>query len=140
MNILHFANKLKGIRIETLMDESIMDQKEDIIDSNIDSLQRGFYPDGDRMPDYASASYAEFKKSIGSQAPMGVTDLKLSGDWAEGKYMDQIADGVFHIRSRDSKDDELMAKYGEDIHDLPRNYDKRAIKETFLNKLSDALL
>jgi hypothetical protein len=92
------------------------------------------------MPDYASESYAQFKKSIGSQAPMGIVDLKLTGDWAEGKYMEQIGDGVFHIRSRDEKDKQLMGKYGEDIHDLPKNFDKRGIIKTFLKKLSDVLL
>jgi len=47
-------------------------------------LTMGENSDGARVGSYVSSRYADFKKRIGSQSPLGVPDLKLSGDLFKG--------------------------------------------------------
>lgn len=139
MTINELYRKLKSIDIETLMDRAVLDNKEEIVDANTASLSAGKFPDGDQMPDYRSVSYSEFKQSIGSQAPLGVTDLKLTGAFHSGFYLKATGQG-YEIGSTDSKSSELEAKYGSDIFGIAKDYDKERLVSLFTKLLRDGLL
>lgn len=84
---------------------------ETFVDLNVDQLRRGIAKTGDLIePEYQSDLYAEFKQSIGSQAPLGVPDLILEGDFTEGFFIERRGDQILSD-SKDEKTPELDAKY-----------------------------
>ena len=103
--------------VEDTFRRAIVENQEEILDLNIAQLEKGIDSFGQFLDEYDSASYAQFKKSIGSQAPLGIPNLKLEGDFHSGFILK--ADGnVFIFTSTDEKKDRLVDKYGENIFGL----------------------
>ena len=142
MDFTQLSNKLKSIKIVDLMDKAVLANKEEILDANTSQLSKGKYADGDNMPNYSSVDYAQFKAVIGSQAPLGVTDLKLSGDFYGGFYL-KVDRGGYEIGSTDSKEKKLQGIYGAEIFGLTdesKNNLNPQITETLLKDLRDGML
>lgn len=97
--------------------EAIDDTLPDIADKNREQLEKGLDSEGQIFSYYASENYARFKKAIGSIAPLGVTDLKLTGDFHSGIYAERAGDDL-SMFSRDSKAGMLADKYGDNIFGL----------------------
>ena len=131
--------------------EAMVEDKEQIIDLNVSQIEHGIAPDGNKIGEYASDAYASFKQSIGSQAPKGDVDLKLSGDFISGFYGEPYFgsspefSGLFE-NSKDSKTSKLESKYSGKIFGIaPEN--RSAIGEiillnaqtTILNRLTNGL-
>lgn len=84
---------------------------EEFIDLNVDQLRRGTTNKGELIrPEYQSDVYAEFKQSIGSEAPLGTPDLILEGDFTEGFFIERRSDQILSD-SKDEKTPELDSKY-----------------------------
>lgn len=137
MTLIELHKRIRSIKIKKLMDSVILEHESEIIDANTDQLSKGFYSDGDRMPDYANENYAQFKQSIGSKAPYGITDLKLTGDFHSGFFMKPDSDG-FQIWSSVSKTDELVGKYGADIFGISPE-SKKELKSNFSQSLVEKI-
>lgn len=73
-----------------------------------DQLFHGKDKDGKDLKPYRSAMYAAEKLSMN---PLGVTDLKYTGAFYAGMFVD-VGGDYFEIDSQDDKSDELTAKYG----------------------------
>lgn len=106
-NIQETANGLPDLAVKAMVDV-----KEEIIDLNVDQIEHGVGSDGDTLGEYASDSYANLKKSLGSKAPKGVFDFKLTGDFLGGFYTEPYFGSTFDssglfIDSRDSKTEKL---------------------------------
>lgn len=82
-----------------------------LVDANIDQLMSGEDATGKLLRSYASEQYAKFKKTLN---PKGVTDLKLTGSFQEGIFVNA---GSFPVifDSTDEKTKDLKADYGNDI-------------------------
>lgn len=119
---MSFESKIKkwtqALRnIDEPFQRAMLDNETEIIDANVAQLEIGQDALGNLLDEYASDAYAQFKKSMGSKAPMGVPDLKLEGDFHSGFILKRDGD-MFFITSTDEKKDRLRDKYGEDIFGL----------------------
>lgn len=88
-----------------------LENEAEVIDLNIDQLRRGITSEGKLIePEYVSDIYAEFKQSIGSQAPLGTPDLILEGNFIDGWYLERRGNNLL-FDSRDPKTPDLDNKY-----------------------------
>jgi hypothetical protein len=99
------------------MVEAMVESKEEIIDLNVSQIESGITKEGIAiMPEYQSEEYAKEKKSMGSKAPLGTPDLKLTGDFLESARAEEYigsnpeSSGLF-IESTDEKADKLESWY-----------------------------
>jgi len=97
--------------------KAVIEHQEKILDLNTAQLEIGKDSLGELLFSYASDSYAEFKKALGSKSPLGIPDLKLEGDFYSG-FVLKFDGSEFFITSTDEKKDHLRDKYGEDIFGL----------------------
>lgn len=100
-----------------MIDRAVFENQSEIIDLNTAQLSKGKDSLGELLDRYASDSYAAYKKAIGSQAPNGVPDLKLEGDFYEGFYIEKSGDDYL-IYSKDEKTNSLVNRYGQSIFGL----------------------
>ena len=99
-------------QIDVIITESLEENKEIAADLITNQLTHGIRGDGEEMTEYRSDEYAIFKRSIGSiSSPL--TDLKLTGDYHRSIEL-QTKGTEALIVSRDSKDEKLTLKYGEE--------------------------
>jgi hypothetical protein len=112
--------------MDELVLRSAMQNESIIVDLNTKNLSEGKDVNGNPIqPSYASPKYAQYKQSLGSLAPMGTPDLKLTGDYYSGKYLQKMNEGWLEMHSTDWKEKQLNAKYGE-IEGLPKDSIKEA--------------
>jgi hypothetical protein len=88
-----------------------------IAELNRQQLTVGENSKGEDVGIYKSPRYAAFKRRIGSQAPGGVVDLKLSGDLYKG-IKATVAPTTITIKSEVPYDKYQERRYGKEIHDL----------------------
>jgi len=82
----------------------------------IGQLEVGENGNGQQIGKYTSAYYARFKQRIGSKAPSGTVDLKLSGNLYDGIFVDfgnkvEIDSDVEYSRYQ-------KIRYGKEIYEL----------------------
>ena len=120
---------------------AVVENREEILDLNIAQLEVGKDSLGELLERYALETYAEFKQAIGSQAPFGIPDLKLEGDFHSGWIL--VVDGKeIRITSTDDKTGDLAHKYGQDIFGLMEdslNTIRPALLQSWLNQLGNEL-
>lgn len=123
---------------------AIIENQEEILDLNVAQLSQGKDALGNLLFQYESDIYAELKQGppFNSQAPFGIPDLILEGDFTEGFVLK--GEGIeFFITSTDEKKDRLRDKYGEDIFGLSEEsleIIRPAILESFLIRLIRAAI
>lgn len=117
MTIFEFANLVKNLNIDKLVDEVIEQNIPELLDLNTGQLSVGKNSEGQKVGEYSTDLYADFKKAIGSQAPSGDVDLKVSGDFFEG-FKALIKPKVIEIFSDDEKAEGLEERYGSEIYGL----------------------
>lgn len=130
------------INILDLLDECIIETKEELfllVRSQIESGQTS----EDYLPVYSSDRYAVKKQQMGSKAPFGITDLKLTGNFLN-KFVLRFSKYSFVVRSSDKKNKILLQRYGEEIFMLnEENMDKyvnEILQPLMVTKLKDVLL
>lgn len=79
-------------------------------DMNREQLTFGINAEGGEVGAYRSESYARLKKSIGSRAPFGIPDLKLTGDFHSGIFAKRKGSELT-FGGTDSKTSMLTEKY-----------------------------
>lgn len=121
-----------------IFQRAVLDNEAQILDANTAQLEKGEDALGDLLDEYAWDWYAEMKQAEGSQAPFGIPDLKLEGDFYNGFILKRDGDKFF-ITSEDSKRDDLVNKYGEDIFGL-QSFDQIDLLQSFLKHLRDGML
>jgi len=104
-------------KVDTYINRAIVENREEILDLNVAQLRQGKDSLGQFLQDYASKDYAEYKKFMGSQAPLWTPDLILDGGFTEGFVLKK--EGMeFRFDSTDEKKDDLAYKYGDEIFGL----------------------
>jgi len=83
-----------------------------LVQINREQMQSGINAEGQTIGAYRSASYAKFKKAMGSKSPYRVPDLLLTGSFQD-KMTLETDDRDYFITSTDSKTGDLMEKYKE---------------------------
>ena len=123
---------------DKLFKKAVLDNEAQILDANTAQLEHGQDALGNLLEEYHQDWYKEFKQREGSQAPFGIPNLYLEGDFYDG-FILKYDGSKFEISSTDSKRDALAAKYGEDIFGL-QSFDKIDLLESFLIYLRDGML
>ena len=112
--------------LDEIVVDSMVEEEASIIDINVSQLEEGIGSDGTQVGEYASDEYAAIKQALGSKAPPGVVDTKLSGDFHDGFHVEPFQgstpgnSGVL-IDSRDEKTDKLERKYSDLFGIAPQN-------------------
>ena len=102
--------------LDEIVVQSIKESEEELLDLLRSQLSIGEKGDG-QMPAYVSEKYAEYKQKIGSKAPKGITDLKLTGAFQDKLRLIMTKTGG-RVRSYDKKKSDLQNKYGVEIFEL----------------------
>jgi len=102
--------------LDEIVVETIKESEKELLDLLRSQLSHGEKSDG-QMPSYANEKYAEYKQKIGSQAPKGIVDLKLTGAFQDKLRLIITKKGA-RIRSYDKKKSDLQNKYGVEIFEL----------------------
>lgn len=117
MSLKKLGQKAKRINIQLLALKEAQANSELIAELNRQQLTVGENSKGQNVGEYVSSRYAQFKKRIGSQAPSGIVDLKLSGN-LYAKINAVITPTTINISSTVPYDIYQEKRYGKEIHSL----------------------
>ena len=107
------SNNLKRLNVMTELDLILTELQKVIIGMNQEQLSLGYDANKEQLQDYATESYAGFKIDVvGSRAPLGTPDLKLTGDFYDG-FKIILSETTITITSEDIKTLNLEGKYGD---------------------------
>ena len=127
--------------LDTFVVDSMKETEQELLNLLRSQLSQGERGDG-QMPQYANEKYAQYKQRIGSEAPFGVVDLKLSGDFQRKLRLIITKTGA-RIRSYDKKRSELLNKYSKEIYELNSENISVYVKEIFfpvlMKKIKDGM-
>ena len=119
MSLLKLAQKARQINIQQLA-LNVVKKNSGLIDKRIqEQLTVGENGDGLKVGYYKSPYYASLKSRIGSLAPNGVVDLKLSGNLHNGIKTD-IKGSTYNTDSSVSYSKVQKERYGNKIYELQK--------------------
>ena len=105
----NFAELIENLN--KLVLNSAMELKSSLADLNVKQMEQGIGSDDKAItPEYASIEYAKLKKSIGSAAPEGTPDLKITGEFHRGVEAIKKGEAIL-MWSTDEKTPKLDKKY-----------------------------
>jgi len=117
------SQKAKAINVRELASD-ILKQNSGLITKLVEQqLTVGESGKGSNVGKYKSAYYARFKQRIGSQAPSGVVDLKLSGDLYKGLFVD-FKGTSYETDSKVDYSKYQIKRYGKEIYELQEPNEK----------------
>lgn len=103
--------RLRAIDANSILDEAIMENRDDIVELNKEQLEMGLRSDGSSMPDYSRTSVNAFNK------PAGPIQLYDTGDFYDGFFATDKGQSIA-ISSTDEKTGLLKRKYTSEIFGL----------------------
>lgn len=132
--------------MDEILVQGMVENSAEIIDMNVSQLEEGIGSDGAQVGEYASDEYSKLKQSMGSKAPLGIVDTKLTGSFHEGFYTETYigsnlgSSGLF-INSRDNKTESLEGKYSNLFGISPDNTDEvqNLLTDGILNNLQNEI-
>ena len=142
MDLLDLQRNVRKINVNKMMNRAVLENKEEILDLNTAQLSKGKNKFGEFLQEYALDAYAKYKKFLGSEAPLGIPNLYLEGNFYEGWFISEDGEN-WNIFSSDEKADELANKYGIDIFGLSEESlaeIRPAILESIQNQIRYELL
>ena len=138
MTIFELAERAKLCNPEEIRRQAIFDSSKDIIeDFKTMQLDYGFISENgmETRNLYNDDDYAAFKLDVVNPKAKGFVDLKYTGDFYKGMYMDITSEG-FKINSHDHKTDHLVKKYGSNIFELSDKTAKRDAINLIIPKMA----
>lgn len=115
--------RLLSIDMKALASESIDKTRDDIKEIQQEQLLSGLNAKGEKIGKYRSNKYARVKNQMNPRPGLGTPDLKVTGDFHRGIFVDARTD-TYVIESGDDKNADLQDKYGKEI--LGLNKDSQA--------------
>jgi hypothetical protein len=137
MDLPTLYKRVKNLNVNELIDRAVLDNEAEILDANTAQLSQGKNAFDQFLEEYATQAYAQFKKAIGSQAPLGIPNLLLEGDFYSGFTL-TVNNGEYIIDSTDEKTTDLTNKYGIDIFGLSEE-SLREIRPLILESLQNLI-
>jgi hypothetical protein len=133
MTIAEMSRKVNSLNLHKEVVQIIALTDKEIIKANQDQLYfKGEDSKGKRLTGYYFDCYRKYKEGMNSGT--GVTDLKDTGDFYSGFFVDTGSES-FAIDSTDGKTRELVDKYGADIFGLQNETRSRYTIEVFWPRL-----
>ncbi len=129
--IANNLRKLTPDAVEQIALKAVRDNEKEVLNLNKNQLLEGVDSKDSFLMPYASDAYAERKLKLN---PLGVTDLKLTGRFYEGFFI-QANKFPIYIFSTDDKTRSLFGKYGADIFGL----DEKSLADVSQNMVLPAL-
>lgn len=117
MELEKLGKKAKTINIDQIALKNAKANSGLISDLNRQQLTVGENSKGQDVGQYTTARYASFKKRIGSQAPVGVPDLKVSGNLYE-KIFTEVSPQTITINTKAEYGKYNEKRYGKEIFNL----------------------
>lgn len=114
---------------DAVFDKTLIEVKPQLLDLLRSQLSHGEKGDGP-MPAYSNIYYAKLKKRMGSEAPLGIVDLKFTGAFYDKMKIIITKKGA-RIRSGNKKSPDLLRIYGPEIFELNLENQSIFIKEIF---------
>lgn len=121
--------------MEKLVLDILQESEKEVVELNKEQLLQGEDSKGSFLKEYASGSYADYKQKLN---PLGVTDLRLHGDFYEGFFLkaDKFPAYIF---SKDEKTRKLAGQYGTNIFGLNKENLDEVSRITVLPKLQEKI-
>ena len=116
------AAKAKTINVRKLASD-ILKQNSGLITNKIEQQLTVGESGRGEVGKYKSPRYAAFKQRIGSQAPSGVVDLKLSGNLYKGLYV-EFSGTSYDANSKVDYSKYQIKRYGKKIYELQKSLQK----------------
>lgn len=116
MGLRELASNAKKINVRRLALQVARSNVGLITDNVIGQLDVGIAGDGQRVGDYSTNYYSRFKRRIGSNAPFGVVDLKVTGALYRG-LRTKISGTDVETDSKVSYSIYQKNRYGERIYE-----------------------
>lgn len=109
MVIDRLIENTEAIDFNEVIETSVDQTAKEFIETQQDQMFHGINAKGDSIGKYRSKAYANRKLALN---PLGVVDLKLTGEFYKGMFIDPRTNSVV-IDSADPKSDGLQKKYKE---------------------------
>lgn len=141
MTVREYYNKLRGVDLNFLKEEAVLQSKEEIINANREQLREGRSATGQMIRPTYSPAYLRRKSRMSSyRAPNGVPDLFLHGNF-QGEMDVVVESGEFDIVSWDEKNAFLHTMYDDLFGLTAESIEKvrRVVTERFSRLLKDKL-
>lgn len=110
--INQMLERIKSVNVTEESATALDANAKEIIDLQKVQLLKGVKADGKKIGKYKNNSYAAKKFSQNPLAGFGNVDLKLTGDFAFGIFVD-VRTQSFVIDSQDNKTDKIFKRYGD---------------------------
>lgn len=100
--------------------DAILENEKKAIELNQDQLLGGTDAFQEKLKEYRDDEYAELKNRMNPKPGYGTPDLKFTGDFYKGFFIDVMSldEGYFELDSTDEKAESLTERYGEAIFGL----------------------
>ena len=140
--ITTILNKVKSLDAGRIAVDALSETSEKRIEANREQMSKGLDNTGGIIGVYASRQYAAFKQALGSQAPYGIVDLKLTKSFQQ-QIKSSVNGNTIVTDSTDSKSADLQKRYGTDVFGLSTQYKityiANDLRPAFNQKIENAL-
>jgi hypothetical protein len=126
--ILSMIKRVQSFDVTKAAAEAMEEAAPLLTDRQKDQLLEGKNAKGQKIGRYRNPAYARMKAAMNPVPGLGVPDLKLTGDFWKGIYVDIRGDRVI-IDSVDEKTQDLVDKYSEAIFGLNKNTKAEFVRE-----------
>lgn len=134
--------RFKALDINDQAQQAIDDTREPLIEKQKGQLLQGLNAKGNKIGKYRNNKYARVKNQMNPLPGLGTPDLKLTGAFHKGLFVDVRTD-TYVIESGDEKNDDLQDKYGTEILGLNKEsrveYVKEDLRPRFLKNVRKKL-
>lgn len=120
--ILTVLRRVEAVDTDKICVESVQESKEVLADLNAEQINSGIRSDGTLMPDYSFRSVFQYGKQPGP------IRLRETGAWQAGLYV-KVEGNKVVFGSSDSKDQQLVDRYGPEIEGLSEKFKAEAMRE-----------
>lgn len=128
---LDLQANLKQLNIEKEAKSAISETVSILSESNIEHLKQGFDSEWKRFPKYKNAKYARAKAAINPLPGLGNPDLILTKSFSKSIKV-SLQGAAINFEASDTKADDLIGRYGEDVLGVTDNQQEKYNQETFL--------
>jgi len=112
-------DRLRRLDLDKVVHDAVEGEKSAMVELNRDQLRNGLAPDGARIGQYSSISYARLKQSMNPSPGFRNVDLIYTGNFIND-FVAEVSQTEVDLFSRDSKMDMLDEKYPGRIFGLTK--------------------
>jgi hypothetical protein len=131
----------QSIDMAGLVEETMEATATNYLMLNKDQMLHGLTSTGDQIGRYRNPAYAAMKAQLNPLAGDGNVDLKLTGAYQGGMFVERRSDGLY-VDSTDEKAPQLRARYGSTMFGLDDDYAQQFVdvaQPVLVEKVLEAL-